>query len=93
MAGGGQHGYMGGWGDKVGAKQRGIITYSVSPYAQKPFAGALHNAIFNTFRRVSSQAFYVVLPAGLLIYVVNSAKQKNAYLYSKAGREDLEALM
>ncbi|KAK9385345.1 cytochrome b-c1 complex subunit 8 [Lipomyces mesembrius] len=87
MAGGGHHGYIGWWGDM------GIITYSVSPYAQKPFAGAFNNAIFNTFRRVSSQAFYVVLPAGLLVYVINAAKQKNAYLYSKAGREELEALM
>ncbi|KAK9332975.1 cytochrome b-c1 complex subunit 8 [Lipomyces starkeyi] len=93
MTGGGHHGYMGWWGDMGGPKQRGIITYSVSPYAQKPFAGAFNNAIFNTFRRVSSQAFYVVLPAGLLVYVINSAKQRNAYLYSKAGRKDLEALM
>jgi len=92
MAGGGHHGYMGWWGDMGGAKQRGIITYSVSSYAQKPLAGVFYNAIFNTFRRVSSQAFYFAVPMALYGYIIMKAKDRNEYLYSKAGREDLEKL-
>ncbi|KAK7204122.1 ubiquinol cytochrome C reductase subunit 8 [Myxozyma melibiosi] len=87
------HGYMGWWGHMGGPKQRGIVTYAVSSYAQKPFAGALYNAFFNTFRRVSSQALYVVLPVSGLVYVVNKAQARNEFLYSKAGREELEAMM
>ncbi|KAK9468445.1 cytochrome b-c1 complex subunit 8 [Lipomyces arxii] len=91
MAGG--HGYMGWWGHMGGPKQKGIITYSVSPYAQKPMAGALYNAIFNTFRRVSSQAIFVILPASALIWTIQSSQARNAFLYSKAGREELAALL
>ncbi|KAK9479629.1 cytochrome b-c1 complex subunit 8 [Lipomyces japonicus] len=90
--GGEHHGYIGWWGDLGGPKQRGIVTYSLSPYAQKPFAGALHAAFFNTARRVSSQAFYVIVPAAIFGYIITSAKERNEYLYSKAGRHELAAL-
>ncbi|KAK9449799.1 cytochrome b-c1 complex subunit 8 [Limtongia smithiae] len=90
---GGHHGYMGWWGDMGGPKQRGIVTYSLSPFAQKPFAGALYNAFFNTFRRVSSQAIYVVVPTALFGYLITSAQERNAYLYTKAGRHELELLL
>ncbi|KAK9380731.1 cytochrome b-c1 complex subunit 8 [Kockiozyma suomiensis] len=93
MGGPEPHGYMGWWGHMGGPKQRGIVTYSVSSYAQKPFAGALYNFFFNTFRRVSSQAIFVILPASGLIYVIDKARARNEYLYSKAGREELEAMM
>ncbi|KAK9472395.1 cytochrome b-c1 complex subunit 8 [Dipodascopsis tothii] len=89
---GAHHGYMGWWGDMGGPKQKGIVTYSVSPYAQKPFAGAGYNAIFNTFRRVSSQIIFFAVPIGTYVYILNQAKERNAFLYSKAGREELEAL-
>ncbi|KAK9455441.1 hypothetical protein V1511DRAFT_500471 [Dipodascopsis uninucleata] len=93
MGGGAHHGYMGWWGDMGGPKQRGIITYSVSSYAQKPLAGVLYNAVFNTFRRVSSQAFYVIAPASLYLYIIMKAKERNEFLYSKAGRHELEKLL
>lgn len=45
-----------------GEKQRGIITYGVSANRQNPFAGAAHDAIFNTFRRFRGQVLYIVPP-------------------------------
>jgi ubiquinol-cytochrome c reductase subunit 8 len=38
--------------------QRGIISYGVSPNRQNPFAGAAHDAVFNTWRRFSAQVLY-----------------------------------
>jgi ubiquinol-cytochrome c reductase subunit 8 len=57
--------WMGWWGHLGAAKQRGIVTYSLSPYEQRAFAGAFHQAIFNTFRRVSGQIFYIGVPVAL----------------------------
>jgi len=39
-------------------KQKGIISYGVSPNRQNPFAGAAHDAVFNTWRRFSAQVLY-----------------------------------
>jgi ubiquinol-cytochrome c reductase subunit 8 len=55
---------MGWWGHLGAPKQRGIVTYVLSPYEQRAFAGAAHQAVFNTFRRVTGQAFYVAVPLG-----------------------------
>lgn len=70
--------------------QKGITSYAVSPYAQKPLAGAAHNAVFNLFRRFKSQVLYLAIPAGIYwAWWVNS-RDYNEYLYTKAGREELE---
>ena len=42
--------------------QKGIASYGLSANRQRPFAGALHNAIFNTFRRTRFQILYWVPP-------------------------------
>lgn len=39
-----------------------IATYTLSSNRQRPFAGAFHAAIFNTFRRCCGQVLYVVPP-------------------------------
>lgn len=70
--------------------QKGIARYSVSGHAQKPLAGAFHNAIFNTFRRVKGQAFYVIFPVTIYYYIWKQAESYNHWLYTKAGREELE---
>lgn len=57
----------------------------MSPFEQKPFAGAAHNAVFNTARRVSSQIPYVGVAFGLGYLIYSQAKTKHAYLTSKAG--------
>lgn len=41
-----------------GAKQKGIIHHGISANRQNPFAGALYDAIFNTFRRSKNQVAY-----------------------------------
>ncbi|KAK9459885.1 cytochrome b-c1 complex subunit 8 [Lipomyces oligophaga] len=87
------HGYMGWWGDMGGPKQRGIVTYSISSYAQKPFAGVLHAAVFNSFRRVSSQVIFFIVPIGIYGYILQTAKARNAHLYSKAGHAELQTLL
>ncbi|KAI9009371.1 UcrQ family protein [Phycomyces nitens] len=81
----GGHGYIGTWGNMGGPTQRGIVTYILSPFEQKPFAGAAYNAVFNTSRRVASQIPYVGVAFGLGFYIYTVANTKHAYLTSKAG--------
>lgn len=80
---------MGWWGSLGSPPQKGIARYAVSGYAQKPFQGAFHDAIFNTFRRVRSQAFFVVFPITIYYYIWKRAEAYNRFLYTKAGEEEL----
>ncbi|KAL2710773.1 Cytochrome b-c1 complex subunit 8 [Kluyveromyces marxianus] len=82
--------YMGWWGSIGSPAQKGITMYSVSPYAQKPLNNIFNNAVFNTFRRVKSQALYVILPFTIYWAWWVNCRDYNAYLYTKAGREELE---
>jgi len=61
--------YIGEWGS-LGPKVKGIVTYAISPFEQRPFAGALSKGILNVYRRVSSEFFNVApaLFAGYGIY-------------------------
>ncbi|EGS18319.1 ubiquinol-cytochrome c reductase complex-like protein [Thermochaetoides thermophila DSM 1495] len=78
--------YLGGWGAFGGMPQKGIVTYGVAPNRQKPLAGAMHDAIFNTWRRFSSQVLYFAPPMIAGYYLMNWAIERNHYLNSKAGR-------
>lgn len=42
--------------------QKGVTTYALSPNRQRPLAGALNSAVFNTWRRFRGQALYVIPP-------------------------------
>ncbi|KAK6203165.1 ubiquinol-cytochrome-c reductase chain [Scheffersomyces amazonensis] len=90
MAGAGPKTYMGWWGNMGSTKQKYVTSYSVSPYATKPFKGALYNAFFNTFRRTKNQFLYVAIPAVIVWNVWTNARDYNEYLYTKEGREELE---
>lgn len=57
-------------------KQRGIISYGIAPNRQKPLAGAFHDAIFNTWRRFSSQVLYWAPPMIAGYYIMNWAVQR-----------------
>lgn len=57
----------------------------MSPFEQRAFAGAAHNAVFNTARRVSSQIPYVGAAFGLGYLIYYEASKRHAYLTSKAG--------
>ncbi|RIA93098.1 cytochrome b-c1 complex subunit 8 [Glomus cerebriforme] len=77
------------WGNMGGPVQKGIITYSVSPYQQRAFAGAIKHGIFNVFRRTISQAPYVGPPVVLGYLIYSYHNKKHEYLHSKAGKEEL----
>lgn len=82
--------YMGWWGHLGGPKQKGIISYSVSPYAQKPMIHSFQNSYKNSFRRFKSQFLFVLIPGALYYMWWTNGKAYNAFLYTKAGREELE---
>ncbi|GKT60134.1 cytochrome b-c1 complex subunit 8 [Colletotrichum tofieldiae] len=60
-----------------GEKQRGIITYGISPNRQNPFAGAAHDAVFNTWRRFSQQVLYVLPPLVAGWYIMDWATHRS----------------
>ncbi|KAI1113904.1 UcrQ family protein [Nemania sp. NC0429] len=80
--------YLGHWGHFGNIKQRGIITYSLSPNKQNPFAGAAHDAVFNTFRRFRAQVLYVAPPFIFAYFAMAWCTERNHYLNSKAGRKE-----
>ncbi|KAK4689664.1 ubiquinol-cytochrome c reductase subunit 8, partial [Tremellales sp. Uapishka_1] len=61
----------------------------LSPFKQRPFAGALHGYLFNGFTRIMSQIPYFAIPfaTGYAIYVWGG--NKSAYFNSKQGHHDL----
>ena len=82
--------YMGWWGHLGSPKQKGITQYAISPYAQKPLAHSFHNAFYNSFRRFKSQILFLVIPGAMYWYWWKNAEEYNAYLYTKAGKEELD---
>lgn len=90
MGGAGPKTYLGWWGHIGSPKQKYVTTYTVSPYATRPLKGALYNSVFNTFRRTKNQALFVVIPAVIVWNIWVQARDYNEYLYTKAGREELE---
>jgi len=77
------------WGSMGGPVQRGVVTYSVTSYQQRAFAGAMKHGIFNVFRRTMSQAPYVGAPVVLAYLTYSTYKKKHEFLHSKAGKEEL----
>lgn len=55
------------------------MTYSLSPNRQRPFAGAAHAAIFNTFRRFRHQVLYVAPPFIVAYAAMNWAIERCVY--------------
>ncbi|EFX01384.1 ubiquinol-cytochrome c reductase complex subunit [Grosmannia clavigera kw1407] len=85
--------YIGDWGS-MGPKiqsQRGIISYGIAPNRQNPFAHAGHDAIFNSWRRVSRQVLYWAPTAVAGYFIMSWAFERNHYLNSKAGRAETAA--
>ncbi|GAB5587017.1 Cytochrome b-c1 complex subunit 8 [Umbelopsis nana] len=81
----GGHGYMGWWGNMGGPKQKGITTYSLSPFEQKPFAGVARAMVFNTTRRVTAQIPYVGVAFAVGYGIYTWAQARHEFLLSKAG--------
>ncbi|KAN0112710.1 ubiquinol-cytochrome c reductase complex ubiquinone-binding protein [Hyaloscypha variabilis] len=78
--------YLGGWGNIGSQTQKGIISYGLSANSQRPLAGTLNAAIFNTWRRFSHQVLYFAPPLILGYVAMNWAIERNEYLNSKQGR-------
>ena len=57
-------------------KQRGIVSFGIAPNRQNPFAGAGHDAIFNTWRRFSRQVLYWAPPFIAGYYIVQWATER-----------------
>jgi len=53
-----------------------IATYTLSSNRQRPFAGAFHAAVFNTFRRFRSQVLYVAPPFIIAYAAMNWATER-----------------
>ncbi|GHJ90345.1 hypothetical protein NliqN6_6747 [Naganishia liquefaciens] len=77
--------YIGWWGNMGGPKQKGVVTYSVSPFRQRALKGTLHGYIFNGYSRAMRQAPYMLIPFGVGYAVYAWASEKSAYYNSKEG--------
>ncbi|KAF2762723.1 hypothetical protein EJ05DRAFT_471675 [Pseudovirgaria hyperparasitica] len=66
-------------------KQKGVTSYALSPNRQRPLAGALNAAVFNTFRRTKAQILFWAIPGVLGYSAMQWAIERNEYLNSKAG--------
>ena len=60
-------------------KQKGVITYSLSANRQNPFAGALHAAIFNTWRRSKNQIGYWLPPFAIAYLALDWATKRSVW--------------
>jgi ubiquinol-cytochrome c reductase subunit 8 len=63
-----------------GRPQKGIITYGLSPNRQNPFAGAAHDAVFNTWRRFSAQVLYFAPPFIAGYYLMHWATERYGFI-------------
>ncbi|KAF2503116.1 ubiquinol-cytochrome c reductase complex ubiquinone-binding protein [Lophium mytilinum] len=99
MAGGGNHVTgtpswpIGGWGNpnaSGGQPQKYITSYSISANRQRPLAGALNAAIFNTWRRFRGQVLYVAPPLVASQLCMMWLIERREFLDSKAGRKAAE---
>ncbi|ODN83114.1 hypothetical protein L202_01320 [Cryptococcus amylolentus CBS 6039] len=79
---------IGWWGDMGSAKQKGIKTYGLSPYRQKPMHGLMRSLIFNGSKRTMQQLPYIAPPLMFFYGVYYWAKNKYSYFNSKQGHFD-----
>ncbi|KZT50603.1 ubiquinol-cytochrome c reductase subunit 8 [Calocera cornea HHB12733] len=83
--------WMGWWGDMGGPKQKGIVSYSLSPLQQKAMGDALQSYLFNGYRRLVGQVPYFVIPFGAGYGLYTWANSYATYLESKEGHYATQA--
>lgn len=59
--------------------QKGVTTYALSANRQRPLAGTLNAAVFNSWRRFRAQALYVIPPFAIAYVAMNWAIEKYVY--------------
>ncbi|KIJ33526.1 hypothetical protein M422DRAFT_213398 [Sphaerobolus stellatus SS14] len=80
--------YIGWWGDMGGPPQKGIYSYSQSPFRQSPFRGVLKGYIFNGYKRIASNAPYFVVPVIIGYAVIQWGNKESSYIHSKKAHLD-----
>ncbi|BET01530.1 UcrQ family [Nesidiocoris tenuis] len=75
------HGFGG-----LGVYIRGLVTYRLSPFEQKAFAGA-SNFLPKTMRRLSNSAIFIV-PPFIMTYLVISQTEKKFQQMCRKNPED-----
>ncbi|KAI9678015.1 MAG: hypothetical protein M1817_005959 [Caeruleum heppii] len=78
--------YLGPWGAFGSQPQKGVTSYALSANRQRPLAGTLTAAVFNTYRRCRGQFLYVVPPLVVGYLTMGWAIERNEFLNSKAGQ-------
>ncbi|KAF9467185.1 cytochrome b-c1 complex subunit 8 [Collybia nuda] len=73
------------WGDKGTIRQKGIVTYTLSPFQSKAAPNMLRNYLFNGYRRLSGEALFFLIPFGTGYAIYSWAKSYDAFQNSKAG--------
>ncbi|KAF9011898.1 cytochrome b-c1 complex subunit 8 [Cyathus striatus] len=73
------------WGDKTGIRQRGVITYTISPYQTKIAPHMFRNYLMNGYRRLSGEFVYFAIPFALGYAVYTWGSNTYAHNNSKAG--------
>ncbi|XP_055902977.1 cytochrome b-c1 complex subunit 8 [Eupeodes corollae] len=64
-------------------KINGLVTYKISPFEQKAFAGAISKGVPNMVRRFRSNVFIVSPPFIVAYLVYNLAEKEHARLQRK----------
>ncbi|XP_019869504.1 cytochrome b-c1 complex subunit 8 [Aethina tumida] len=70
-------------------KLRGIITYRLSPFELKAFAGIISHGLPNTVRRIAENVLYIVPPLAIG-YVTYSEIEKAHHNMMKKNPADYE---
>ncbi|XP_023174158.1 cytochrome b-c1 complex subunit 8 [Drosophila hydei] len=65
------------------AKVHGIVTYKLSPFEQRAFAGAISHGLPNIVRRIRSNIFRVVPPFILGYLIFDLTERKHSALLRK----------
>jgi ubiquinol-cytochrome c reductase subunit 8 len=60
--------------------QKGVVSYSLSANRQRPLAGTLNAAIFNTWRRSSAQILYFIPPFVAAYAAMNWAIERYGWM-------------
>ncbi|KAM0788092.1 hypothetical protein ACM66B_001261 [Microbotryomycetes sp. NB124-2] len=81
-----KHPFMGWWGDMGGPKQKGITQYSVSPFRQSVFRGALKGYVTNGYKRLAQQSIYFAVPIAVGYGILSWAIKDNHFRNSKHGQ-------
>jgi len=76
---------MGWWGHMGGPAQKGIVTYSLSPFQQRAFKGVVSGYLFNGYTRIAAQVPYFFVPLATAYGIYVWANKTDEYNNSKAG--------